>query len=337
MVKISVIIPIYNVEHFLSQALDSVLNQFFDSMQILLVDDGSIDKSGKIADEYAERYTNVQVFHTENSGYAEACNLGLSKANGEYVSIIEPDDFVDRNMFAELYERAKKTNADIVKSRYFEFLDTPKFKDERACGAQITDTGVFTLKDHPELLSFHPSIWTCIYKLSFLKGHGIKFQTSRFRAWEDNLFQLKTLYLANRISYVNKAYYHWRVLLLFQLEKIKDVRMPLSVIAETHEWLDSVNCKSLSIFVNLFKREMVYYKYVFRKAKFSDIGLLSDSVSRYFNNLSKSGFEPGVAFKIPSKIKLLRSNVFLFFFREKLSYRVSKLFKFVRYACIKKI
>ena len=119
MVKISVIIPIYNVEHFLSQALDSVLNQFFDSMQILLVDDGSTDKSGKIADEYAERYTNVQVFHTENSGYAEACNLGLSKANGEYVSIIEPDDFVDRNMFAELYERAKKTNADIVKSRYF--------------------------------------------------------------------------------------------------------------------------------------------------------------------------------------------------------------------------
>ena len=126
MVKISVIIPIYNVEHFLSQALDSVLNQFFDSMQILLVDDGSTDKSGKIADEYAERYTNVQVFHTENSGYAEACNLGLSKANGEYVSIIEPDDFVDRNMFAELYERAKKTNADIVIMVHPDYQYTPK-------------------------------------------------------------------------------------------------------------------------------------------------------------------------------------------------------------------
>lgn len=337
MFKLTVIIPVYNVEPFLRQALESILNQAFDSMQILLVDDGSTDKSGKIADEYSRIHSNIQVFHTVNSGYAAACNFALSKALGEYVCIIEPDDFIDENMFADLYEKAKTTGADVVKSRYFEFLDIPNVRREVVCGAQITDTGTFTLSDHPELLRFHPSIWSCMYKLSFLKEFGIKFQSSPFRAWEDNLFQLRTLYLARRIAYINKAYYHWRVLFLFQLEKIKDVKMPLSVIFETHEWLRHINCKNPDIFINLFAREMVYFKYVFRKAGFSDVDMLSKSVARYFNDLAESGFRPGSTFKISFKAKLLRLSPLLFFIREKFSFKLSKFFKLIRYGNGRKI
>lgn len=327
MMKLSVIIPIYNVENFIEECLDSIISQCFDEMEVIAVDDGSTDNSGAIADKYSLKYPYIKVFHIKNRGYANACNIGLNEARGEYVSIIEPDDFVGENMFGELYERAKKDDADIVKSRYFEFLYLPKVKREKICGADINVEGTFTLNQHPELLRFHPSIWSCIYKKSFLSDNNIFFAESVYRGWEDNLFQIKTLYFAKKISYVNKAYYHWRMTFLYQCEKIKNIKMPIAVINESHDWLDSVSCKNPNIFANLAVREMVYFKFVFRMARVKQIGFLTDTVSAYFHRFPEAGFAKIKDFKLLYKIKILRYAPFLFLVFEKTKFCLGKLLK----------
>ena len=116
MTKVSVIVPIYNSEPFLRECIGSILSQSIDSFEVLLVDDGSTDKSNAIVDEYAEKFPNVRAFHTDNRGYASACNLGLAEAESEYVSIIDSDDIIDKCMLEDLYNRAAETNADVAKN-----------------------------------------------------------------------------------------------------------------------------------------------------------------------------------------------------------------------------
>lgn len=110
---ISVIIPIYNVEEYLVRCVNSILNQTYDNMEIILVDDGSPDNSGKIADELAERDNRIIVYHKKNGGLSDARNFGVSKANGEYITFIDSDDYVADDYVEYLYSLIRENNADI--------------------------------------------------------------------------------------------------------------------------------------------------------------------------------------------------------------------------------
>jgi glycosyltransferase involved in cell wall biosynthesis len=121
--KVSVIVPIYNVEKYLRQCLDSVVNQTLRDIEIICVNDGSPDKCPQIADEYAARDDRIIVIHQPNGGYGVAVNKGIAAATGEYVAIVEPDDFIDSNMYQTLYETAKKNNTDVVKSAFYIYYD----------------------------------------------------------------------------------------------------------------------------------------------------------------------------------------------------------------------
>ena len=112
MSKVSVIIPVYNVEKYLPECLDSVIKQTLKDMEIICVDDGSTDSSGKIIDEYAAKDNRIVVIHKQNGGYGQSCNKGLDIAKGEYVAILEPDDFVDEHMYEDLYNAAKQYDGD---------------------------------------------------------------------------------------------------------------------------------------------------------------------------------------------------------------------------------
>ena len=114
MQKISVIIPIYNVEKYLSECLDSVIHQTLKDIEIICIDDGSPDKCGDIADSYAKDDNRIVVIHKENGGYASAINYGLSIANGEFISIVESDDICELNMLEEMYNGIINTNADFL-------------------------------------------------------------------------------------------------------------------------------------------------------------------------------------------------------------------------------
>ncbi len=117
--KISIIIPIYNVEQYLSKCIDSVLAQTHTNFELLLINDGSTDNSGKICDEYAARDSRIRVFHTENGGVSSARNLGLDNATGEWVSFVDSDDYVQSNFLELLHSRAVEANADIVICNFY--------------------------------------------------------------------------------------------------------------------------------------------------------------------------------------------------------------------------
>lgn len=112
--KIGVIIPVYNVENLLKKCVDSVVNQSYKNFTIYLVDDGSTDNSGKICDEYKEKYDFIQVFHKENGGLSDARNYALDRIDTEYVIFIDSDDYIAKNYIEELYTAAEKYNADLV-------------------------------------------------------------------------------------------------------------------------------------------------------------------------------------------------------------------------------
>ena len=112
--RVSVIVPIYNVDKFLRKCIDSILNQTYKELEIILVDDGSTDKSGEICDEYSNRFTNISTIHKKNGGLSSARNAGLDIATGEYVSFIDSDDFIESNMYEKMVNAIQKSGKDIA-------------------------------------------------------------------------------------------------------------------------------------------------------------------------------------------------------------------------------
>ena len=124
--KVSIIVPVYNVEKYLKSCLKSILEQRLSDIEIICVDDGSTDHSGRILDEFAASDKRIKVVHKENAGYGVAMNVGLELATGEYIGIVESDDMIAPAMYEELYRKASENNLDFVKSEaffWFEELD----------------------------------------------------------------------------------------------------------------------------------------------------------------------------------------------------------------------
>ena len=123
MPKVSIIVPTYNVEQYLHECMDSIINQTLKDIEIICVDDGSTDNSGKILDEYATRDNRIKVIHKQNGGYGRAMNVGFDNATGEYIGIVEPDDYVALDMYEELYKKAIENDVDFIKADFNRFVN----------------------------------------------------------------------------------------------------------------------------------------------------------------------------------------------------------------------
>lgn len=123
---VSIIIPVYNVESYLTRCLDSVFAQTFKDFEVITVNDGSIDKSADILNQYALTHSNMLVINKENGGLSSARNVGIAHCNGEYISFIDSDDFVEDKMIETLYNAAKAENADIALSAYNRYDEITK-------------------------------------------------------------------------------------------------------------------------------------------------------------------------------------------------------------------
>ena len=116
---LSIIVPIYNVEQYLERCIESIINQTYKNLEIILVDDGSKDNSGTIADTYASKDNRIKVIHKENGGLSDARNHGLDQSKGKYIMFIDSDDFIDSSMCEILFETAEKYFSDIVSCNYY--------------------------------------------------------------------------------------------------------------------------------------------------------------------------------------------------------------------------
>ncbi len=215
MTRVSVIVPVYNVQDYLGECMESILGQTMREIEVICVNDGSTDRSPEILRQYAERDSRVRIIDKENTGYGDSMNRGLSLAAGEYVGIVEPDDCVEPSMFGELYRRAEEDCLDWVKGDFRVFVGdregphrflVESFRpDKKGLYNRVLDP-----MDHPELVETDNYHWRGIYRKGFLEGCGIRFNDTPGAAYQDNGFKYQTICLAGRVMFVDKAYYWYR-------------------------------------------------------------------------------------------------------------------------------
>ena len=222
-INVSIIIPVYNVENYLRRCLDSVINQTLKDIEIICVDDGSTDNSGKILDEYALKDKRIKVIHQRNKGAAVARNVGLSLAVGDYISILDSDDVFDKNMLQLLYNRAVSTGADITICRCQELdAQTGAIVPANYTLNHVPNKDVFNRKDLGSYVFEFTIGWSCdkLYKRNFLKDLNIKFQN--LRSTNDAYFVFMTVCLANKITCIDNILITHRTNLMTSLSMTRD-------------------------------------------------------------------------------------------------------------------
>ena len=205
---ITVVVPVYNVEKYLSRCLESIINQSYQNLQIVLVDDGSQDSSGRICDEYESRDRRIQVIHQPNSGLAGARNAGLAVAKGEYIGFVDSDDRISIDMFETLFEEIKKYDCDIsICGRYLETEDgniIPFFDLTESIVMNNHDAiRKFLVSDHID-----SAVWDKLYKINLFDE--IEFPKCRYVS-EDVPVIYKVLCRAQKIVHCGKPLYYYLV------------------------------------------------------------------------------------------------------------------------------
>ncbi len=210
--KVSVIIPVYNVEAYLRECLDSVINQTLKEIEIICVDDGSTDNSLEILKEYAKKDNRISVLTQENLHAGVARNAGLAVAGGEYLSFLDSDDFFELNMLEETYNKAKQDEADICIFGSYVYDDGKK-KDIKKVSylEKFIKKSPFNPKEFSKdiFLISSPNAWTKLFKKDIVKENNVFFEN--YITCNDITFVSLMLTLAHRISLINYPYVHYRI------------------------------------------------------------------------------------------------------------------------------
>ena len=198
MTKVSVVVPIYNVEKYIKKCMDSLVNQTLQEIQIILVNDGSTDESGNIAKEYASKYTNKIIYlEKENGGLSDARNFGMRYAEGEYIAFLDSDDYVENTMCEEMYNKAIQEVSDYVECDFvWEYPNKVK-KDKR-----------IPYSNKKEMLTnVRVVAWNKLIKREILEKNNISFPKGL--RYEDIEFTYKLIPYLNKVSYVDKEFVHY--------------------------------------------------------------------------------------------------------------------------------
>lgn len=210
--RVSILVPVCNVERYVRECLESLVSQTLDDIQIICINDGSTDSSLDILQEYQRIDDRVEIISKPNSGYGDSMNKGLAQARGEYIGIVESDDFAAPNMFEELYKLAKRNDADVVKSNFLAHEQNQLAEDDQPVdnlGDGPFDT-VFCPLDHQGIFLWRPAIWSGLYKKSFLSENGIEFLPTPGASFQDTSFNFKVFASAKRAYLTKSAYLHYR-------------------------------------------------------------------------------------------------------------------------------
>ncbi|MBO5038439.1 MAG: glycosyltransferase [Alphaproteobacteria bacterium] len=208
--KISVIIPVCNVEAYLPQCLKSVISQTLTEIEIICVDDGSTDNSLAILKEYAAKDHRITVISQKNQGAGIARNTGLTVAKGQYLSFLDSDDFFEPDMLATLYTTAKKDNSDAVVCGYYIFDHTKNtdIKKIAVYPPYTQNSPIFPQQHQNTIYHINPAPWNKLFKSSLFKQNNIRFEN--LKSCNDYTAIYTALMLANKISALNSFLLHYR-------------------------------------------------------------------------------------------------------------------------------
>lgn len=204
---ISVIVPVYNVERYLNRCIDSIINQTYKKLEIILIDDGSTDNSKKICNEYANENKKIKAIFKKNGGLSDARNKGIESATGKYITFVDPDDYVEKNFIETMYNNIIKYNADISIVGFKNVYEKKNNNEEN----KVDDRGIkfYNSKEAIEKLfdknSFNNYAWNKLYKKSLFDS--IKFPVNK--KMEDLGTMYKLFSLAKKIIYQNIELYNY--------------------------------------------------------------------------------------------------------------------------------
>ena len=259
---ITVAVTIYNIKDYLKRSIESVCNQTYGNLEILLVDDGSTDGSEKICDEYEKKDSRIRVIHKQNGGPSEARNIAMEQAKGKYIAFVDGDDWIEANMYENMYLALKKANADLAVCSY---------KQVSRNHVQDTSTDVvFYFEQDEALESFireeeevqiQNAAWNKLFKRELLRE--LRFPVGKL--YEEIVFTTKLLHMAKRVVYLNQGYYNYVVDRVGSImnagvnHRIFTDQIPLYY--EKRKYLQSINRKDLADIHNFFfyKRMLQHY------------------------------------------------------------------------------
>jgi len=304
MKKISVIIPVYNVEKYLKRCLDSLLNQKYKNVELIVVNDGSPDNSQKIIDEYAKKDSRVVSIIKENGGQASARNLGLTKATGDYISFIDSDDYVEKDIYSSLKSYMEKDYDIVIFDYNIVFKDSIKKEESCTC----VDSDNVTVKEY--LLCGGVSPWNKIYKRDYLEKCEFKFPEGII--YEDYA-AIPTLGKFNpKTAYVNKYLvdYVQSDESTMRTAEYKDKYENLFPATEylyeqTKDFKEQEEVEYLICRHNLYHGALNFYKY----GKLEQIDRISDSMREKFPKWRKNKYFK----KLPLREKTLMT---LFYYKK---------------------
>ena len=219
--KISVIVPVYNVEKYLVRCLESLLDQSLSGIEIILVDDGSTDNSSHICDDYAKKHKNIRVIHKKNQGLGMARNSGLELAKGEYVTFVDSDDYIEKDALKKLYDKAVQYQADTVLGTFYRVdaygqavpqyvpMKNRIFDGKDSILEHVLKNMLGSPREYHDDVYLNMAVWMGLYSNRLIQEQHLKFYSERKFISEDIIFDLDYYPLAKRVMITDIVYYYY--------------------------------------------------------------------------------------------------------------------------------
>lgn len=202
---VSIIVPVYNVEQYVEKCINSIINQTYSNLEIILVNDGSTDSSGALCDNLAKKDDRITVYHKENGGLSDARNYGVARAKGDYIGFVDSDDYVHKDMYKHLYETITKNSADVAECSFFVVyndIPTSYYNSEDYC---ITLDKEGYLKEYLSMEKIYGAVCWKLIKSEIAKQ--IEFPKNKF--YEDAFYTYELVQIANKYVITNKELYYY--------------------------------------------------------------------------------------------------------------------------------
>lgn len=264
MAKVSVIVPVYNVEKYLKRCLDSLINQTLSDIDIICINDGSKDSSLQILEQYAQKDSRIVIYNQENSGLSVARNTGLEHASGEYIGFVDSDDWVDLDFYEKLYNSAKNNNADIAVADFIR--EQPNKKPKRL---KLKEEKIYTTpEDKFMICKVHREgcVWNKIYRTEFIHSINLKFVPKMY--YEDRDFTIRSLYFSKKLVTTPNTYYRYFVNPKSIVNKRRNYIQDEHYILVRQQVLQFIKEHNIKVPDGLYKAEIYRYK-LFGKTLFT--------------------------------------------------------------------
>lgn len=274
---ISVIVPVYNADDYLEECLQSLLGQTYPSLEFIAINDGSTDDSLETLRRYEAADPRIRVIDKPNAGYGHSVNCGLDAATGYFVSIVEPDDIVSKNMYAALIDAAHHTGEmppDVVKGSYWNYFAPPGEKPyaeaSNLMNCMPKEISEVSIRDNCEVLYHHPSIWSALYRTDFLRESNIRMIEPPGAGWADNPFFFETMLQAKSIIWTPHPVYYYRQDNPNASSKQLSYQLPFERMRDLRAIYRRLNITDATLLGCLYHREFSYMKSLLEKFRYPD-------------------------------------------------------------------